>query len=111
MKKVTRYLFALLLGTTITMNVQAAEDPAKEVRQVLMEKMTLPETLKAQELDEDVQVKLSVQPNGSVEVLEVETENAELEAFVSETIGTLSLPENVVQDALTFSVRILFKVL
>lgn len=111
MKKVAVYLCALMLGTSLSLQAQSGQDPMKEVRQVLMEQMSLPQNLKNKELDEDVHVKMAVDPSGQIEVIAVESESAELRDYVSKTVAALVLPENLVQDALTFSVNILFKVL
>lgn len=110
MKKIVLMLAVFFAGTTISSG-QVTSDPVKEVQEVLSERVKFPQNLKRASFNEGVKVEVTVQPDGKLQVVQAESGNTELLEYVKSTINSIALPENMVSDALTISVNILFKVL
>ncbi len=108
MKTLLIILTLILSSTTFG---QTPSDPKQDLLQKFSNGFVLPEELRNASFMEDAIVEMMVQPDGNVRVIRVETENRTLKNLIESRINSITLPENTVSEAITFSVKLLFKVL
>lgn len=110
MKKIVLMLAVLFAGTTLSSG-QALNDPNKAIQNLLTQQVKFPSELKAASFYDSVKVEVTVLPDGDVQVNQTESGNQTLRKYIEDTLNNYSLPENMVSEAVTYSLNILFKVI
>lgn len=104
-------IISLISISYISSYAQPTSDPVREVYEALTNDQSFPPELKKAPLQEGAKVEMVVQPDGKIRVVQIETGNETIRKYIETTINNLTLSGSMVSESLTYSVKILFKVL
>ena len=107
----TLILFAALLLSGTQNFGQTSSELKNELFSEISQGFSMPSELKKTTFSENVKVELQIQTDGTVQLLQIETGNSMLRQYLETKLNAIVLTETTVGEAITFAVKLLFKVL
>lgn len=102
----TLLIISIALLTSIS-NAFAGEG---NLNSIISKKLKVPTELKNQKLDEKVNVQFKIDNNGTIILLNVETQNRELKKYVEKEFPKLDLEQNIQKKDAIYLIDLNFKV-
>lgn len=113
MKKFILMIAAIAITSSSFAQLAKTEphDPLQNVHYLISEKVTFPQHLKSQNLNEKVSATVKLYPSGDLEVVSIETTNSGLREYIEQQLESLTIPTTEIYHAITMSLNFNFKVL
>ncbi|MFL5763310.1 MAG: hypothetical protein ACJ77K_05155 [Bacteroidia bacterium] len=99
----------LIAAAILSISMQAGND--KKIGSVISRELKVPAALKANKLNEKVNVQFRLQSDGKAAVLEVQTNNPELKSYILDQFPKLNFTSVTEKKEAVYFVDINFKVL